>query len=138
MTFTVLFWLLVVIFTRLANFLVIEIDKLDLDASGFTTCCVVEMTWLNMPDSYKNLRRTLPGPTDTSTEQIGYVPGLVGPYISRMSDYRARCTSVGDCMNELSISVSVLRYADCFYQAHPGPLCDATAFSARLVFSFPA
>ena len=41
-----------------------------------------------------------------------------------MSDYRARCTSVGDCMNELSIPVSVLRYADCFYQAHPGPLCD--------------
>ena len=41
-----------------------------------------------------------------------------------MSDYRARCTSVGDCMNELSIPVSVLRFADCFYQAHPGPLCD--------------
>ena len=44
------FWLLIVIFTRLANFLVVEIDKLDLDASGFTTCCVVEMTWVNMPD----------------------------------------------------------------------------------------
>jgi len=38
--------------TRLANFLVVEIDKLDLDISGFTTCCVVEMTWVNMPDSY--------------------------------------------------------------------------------------
>jgi len=37
MTFTVSFWLIVVIFTRLANFLVVEIDKLDLDASGFTT-----------------------------------------------------------------------------------------------------
>jgi len=38
MTFAMLFWLLVglVIFKRLANFLVIEIDKLDLDASGFT------------------------------------------------------------------------------------------------------
>jgi len=54
MTFTMSFWLLVVIFTRLANFLVVEIDKLDLDASGFTTFCVVEMTWVNMPDSYKN------------------------------------------------------------------------------------
>jgi len=31
-----------VIFTRLVNFLVVEIDKLDLDASGFITCCVVE------------------------------------------------------------------------------------------------
>ena len=59
-----LFWLLVVIFTRLANFLVVEIDKLDLDASGFTTCCVVEMTWVNMPDAYKNLRWTVPGHTD--------------------------------------------------------------------------
>ena len=44
--------------------------------------------------------------------------------IGKMSDYRARSTSVGDCMNELSITVSVLRFADCFYQAHPGPLCD--------------
>jgi len=35
-------WLLVVIFTRLANFLVVEIDELDLDASGFTTCFVAE------------------------------------------------------------------------------------------------
>ena len=33
----------IVIFTRLANFLV-EIDKLNLGASGFMTCCVVEMT----------------------------------------------------------------------------------------------
>ena len=41
-------------FTSLANFLVVEIDKLDPDASGFTACCVVEMTWVNMPDSYKN------------------------------------------------------------------------------------
>jgi len=84
MTFTMSFWHLVVIFTRLANFLVVEIDKLDLDASGFTTCCVIEMTWVNMPDSYKNLRWTVPGPTDTSTEQFGYVLGLVGPYISRL------------------------------------------------------
>jgi len=59
------FWLLVVIFTRLANFLV-EIDKLDLDASEFTTCCVVEMTWVKMPDSYKNFGWAVPGPiTDT-------------------------------------------------------------------------
>ena len=65
MTFTMSFWLLVVIFTRLANFLVVEIDKLDLDASWFTTCCVVEMTWVNMPDTYKNLRWTVPGHTDT-------------------------------------------------------------------------
>ena len=43
------------------DFLVVEIDKLDLDASGFTTCCscVVEMTWVNMPDSYKNFRWTV-------------------------------------------------------------------------------
>jgi len=41
-----------------------------------------------------------------------------------MSVYRARCTSVGDCVNELSIPVSVLRFADYFYQAHPGPLRD--------------
>jgi len=33
-----------------AHFLVVEIDKLDLDASAFTTCCVVEMTWVNMPE----------------------------------------------------------------------------------------
>jgi len=32
MTFTMSFWLLVFMFTRLANFLVVEIDKLDLDA----------------------------------------------------------------------------------------------------------
>ena len=59
------FWLLIVIFTRLANFLVVEIDKLDLDASGFTTCCVVEMTWVNMPDSYKNFGWTVTCSTDT-------------------------------------------------------------------------
>ena len=41
------------------EFLVVEIDKLDLDASAFRTCCVVEMTWVNMPDSY----------TRTSAEQ---------------------------------------------------------------------
>jgi len=63
MTFTMSFWLLVVIFTRLANFLVVEIDKLDLDASGFTTCCVVEMTWVNMSDSYKNFCWTRPTAT---------------------------------------------------------------------------
>jgi len=33
----------VVIFRLLANFHVVEIDKLDLDASEFRTCCVVEM-----------------------------------------------------------------------------------------------
>jgi len=44
MTYTMSFWPLVVIFMRLANFLVLEINKLDLDASGFTMCCVVEMT----------------------------------------------------------------------------------------------
>jgi len=67
MTLTMSFWLLVVIFTRLANFLVIEIDKLDLNASGFTTRCVVEMTWVNMTDSYKNFcwTVTLTGSTDT-------------------------------------------------------------------------
>ena len=42
MASTMSFWLLVVVFTRLANFLVVEIDELDLDASGFTTCFVVE------------------------------------------------------------------------------------------------
>ena len=55
----------IVIFTRLTNFLVVEIDKLDLDDSGFTTCCVVEMTWVNMPDSYKNIRSTVTASTDT-------------------------------------------------------------------------
>ena len=59
MKFTMSFWLLVVIFTRLANFLVVEIDKLDLNASGFTTCCVVEMTWVHMPASYKNFGWTV-------------------------------------------------------------------------------
>jgi len=44
MKFTMSFWLLVVIFMRLANSLVVEIDKLDRDASGSRTCCVVEMT----------------------------------------------------------------------------------------------
>ena len=34
-------------------------NKQDVDASGFTTCCVVEMTWLNMPDSYKNFGWTM-------------------------------------------------------------------------------
>ena len=63
-TFTMSFWLLYS-FTRLANFLVVEIDKLDLDASWFTTCCVVEMTWVNMPDAYKNLCWTVPCHTDT-------------------------------------------------------------------------
>ena len=40
-------------------------NKLDVDASGFTTCCVVEMTWLNMPDSYKNFGWTMTASTDT-------------------------------------------------------------------------
>ena len=65
MTFTMSFWLLVVIFTRLANFLVVEIDKLDLDASGFTTCCVVEITWVNMPDSYRNFGWAVTASIDT-------------------------------------------------------------------------
>ena len=65
----------------LANFLVVEIDKLDLDASGFTTCCVVEMTWVNMTDSYlkelslDNARSH--GYFRMSTEQFGYVLRLV-------------------------------------------------------------
>jgi len=87
MTFTMSFWLLVVIFTRLANFLVVEIDKLDLDASGFTTCCVVEMT-----SEYSRLVQELlldsarsHGYFRMSTEQFDYVLGLVGPYISRVS-----------------------------------------------------
>jgi len=89
MTFTVSFWLssIVVIFTRLANFLVVEIDKLDVDASGFTTCCVVEMTWVNMPDSYKNFGGTVTGSHGyfgMSTEQFDYVLGLMGPHISRL------------------------------------------------------
>jgi len=57
MTYTMSFWLLVVIFMRQANFLVLEINKLNLDASGFTTCCVDEMTWVNMRDRYKNFVR---------------------------------------------------------------------------------
>jgi len=65
MTFTISFWLLVVIFTRLANFIVVEIEKLDLDASGFRTCCVVEMTWVHMPDSYMNFGWTVSASTDT-------------------------------------------------------------------------
>ena len=40
-------------------------NKLDVDASGFTTCCVVEMTWLNMPDSYKNFGWAVTDSTDT-------------------------------------------------------------------------
>jgi len=89
MTFTMSIRLLVVIFMRLAHFLIIEIDKLDLDASRFTTYCVVEMTWVNMPDSYKNFGWTVTGYTDTfgcqqSTEQFDYVLGLVGPHISRL------------------------------------------------------
>jgi len=64
-----------------------------LDASGFTTCCIVEMTWVNMPDSYKNLRWTVPGPTNTSTEQFGHVLGLVKLYISRLPTvYTWQCT----------------------------------------------
>jgi len=50
----------IVTFTRLANFLVVEIDKHDVDATGIRTCCVVEMTWVNMTDSYKNFRWTVP------------------------------------------------------------------------------
>ena len=40
-------------------------NKLDVDASGFMTCCVVEMTWLNMPDSYKNFGWAMTASTDT-------------------------------------------------------------------------
>ena len=40
-------------------------DKFDLDASGFTTCCVVQMTRVNMPDSYKNFRWAVTASTDT-------------------------------------------------------------------------
>ena len=60
------FWLLVVIFRHvLANFIVIEIDILPLDDSGFTTCCVVEMTWVNMPDSYNNFGWAVAASTDS-------------------------------------------------------------------------
>ena len=85
-TFTMLFWLLVVVFTRLANFLVVEIDKLDVDASEFRTCCVVEMTWVNMPDSYKNRLDSdrFHGYFGMLTEQFDYVLGLVGPHILRL------------------------------------------------------
>jgi len=57
MTFTMSFWLrrISYLYTRLENFLIVEMDKLDLDASGFRTCCVVEMTLVNMTDSCKNL-----------------------------------------------------------------------------------
>ena len=45
MTFTMSIWLLVVIFTRLAHFLVIasqSTNSTSIDASVFTTCCVVD------------------------------------------------------------------------------------------------
>jgi len=54
-------WLLVVIFTRLANFLIVEIDKLDLDASKIRTCCGVEMTCVNMPEQPDSYTRTSAG-----------------------------------------------------------------------------
>jgi len=77
MTFTMSLWLLVVIFTRLANFLVVEIDKLDLDASRFT--CYIRLV--------QELRLgcdRLHGYFSTSTEQFHYVLGLVGPHIPRL------------------------------------------------------
>jgi len=81
------FWHLVVIFTHLANFLVVEIDKLDVVASRFRTCCVVEMTW----GEYARLVQELPldsarfqGYYQMSTEQFDYVLGLVGPHVSRL------------------------------------------------------
>jgi len=86
MASTMSFWLLVVVFTRLANFLVVEIDKLDLDASGFTTCYV----WDDLGE-YVRLVQELPldsarshGYFRMTTEQFDYVLGLVGPYISRL------------------------------------------------------
>jgi len=95
MTFTVSLWLLVVIFTRLVNFVVVEIDKLDLDASGFTTCCVVEITWVNMPCRLIKELRLDSGRFHRyfrmSTEQFDYVMGLVGPHISRLPSYQL-CT----------------------------------------------
>jgi len=84
---TMSFWLLVVIFTCLVNFLVVEIDKLDLDASGFTTCCVVEMTWLNMPESCKNFGWTVTGSADTfgcQQSSLTMFWGWWGPCISRL------------------------------------------------------
>ena len=82
-------WLPVVIVTRLANFLVVEIDKLDVDASGFTTCCVVVMTWLNMLYSYMQELRMgsdrSHGYFRMSTKQSDYVLRLVGPHVSRLS-----------------------------------------------------
>ena len=61
-------------------------NKLDVDASGFTTCCVVEMTWLNMPDSYKNFGWAMTASTDTfGCQQSSLtVLGLVGPHILRL------------------------------------------------------
>jgi len=51
--------------------MVVEIDKLDLGASEFTTCCVVEMIWVNMTDSYKNFTWTVTCSTDTFGCQQG-------------------------------------------------------------------
>ena len=86
-------WLLVVIFTRLANFPVVEIDKLDIDASGFTTCCVVEMTWVNMPDSYKNFRWAVTASTDTFGCQQSSLTMLWGWWDHAFHVYR-HCVAV--------------------------------------------
>jgi len=83
-------WLLVVILTRLAHFLVVEIPKLDVDASGFTTCCIVETR--DDLGEYARLVQELQLGSDSfqryfwmSTEQFNYVLRLVGPHISRLS-----------------------------------------------------
>ena len=60
MTFTTSFWLLssyLYASGEFYSFIIVEIDELDLDASGFTTCCVIEMTWVNIRDRYKNFVR---------------------------------------------------------------------------------
>jgi len=93
MTFTMSIWLLVAIFTRLVNFLVVEIDKRAFDASWLLVHDVLrrlEMTWVNT--EYARLEQELRLDCDSfqryfrmSTEQFDYVLGLVmGPHISRL------------------------------------------------------
>jgi len=58
-----------------------DADKLDLDATGFTTCCVVEMTWVNKPDSYKNFGWAVTASTNTfgcQQSSLTMFRGLVG------------------------------------------------------------
>jgi len=54
------------------------------------------MTWVNMPDTYKNLRWTVPGHTDTfgcQQSRLAMFWGRAGPYISRLPTvYTWQCT----------------------------------------------